>query len=86
MKTLQVLSIGAGAIGTYIGGSLALMGHKVVFVERPQIVQELKSRGLRITKAEGGVQKGERPSSHHILPEDVKFVSSVEVCSRTQHL
>lgn len=35
MKPLNVLSIGAGAIGTYIGGSLALAGNQVVFLERP---------------------------------------------------
>ena len=39
---LKVLSIGAGAIGTYIGGSLALQGHKVVFVERPTVAETFK--------------------------------------------
>lgn len=34
-QKLRVLSIGAGAIGTYIGGSLALAGNEVVFLERP---------------------------------------------------
>ncbi len=29
---LKILSFGAGAIGTYIGGSLALAGHQLVFV------------------------------------------------------
>ncbi len=84
MKPLRVLSIGAGAIGTYIGGSLALDGHEVVFVERPQVVDQLKSRGMRITKAEGGGQKAEdrrrkaeQPSSFHLHPDDVKFVSSL---------
>lgn len=54
MKPLRVLSIGAGAIGTYIGGSLALQGHELVFVERPQVADELKSRGLRLTLGEQG--------------------------------
>jgi len=49
MKPLRVLSIGAGAIGTYIGGSLAIKGHQVVFVERPAVAEELASRGLRLT-------------------------------------
>jgi len=48
MKPLRILSIGAGAIGTYIGGSLALDGHEVVFVERPQVAADLGSRGLRL--------------------------------------
>jgi len=46
--TLKVLVFGAGAIGTYIGGSLALAGQQVVFVERPKVVEELRQRGLRL--------------------------------------
>ena len=45
---LKILSFGAGAIGTYIGGSLALAGHSLVFVERPEMVGELRERGLRL--------------------------------------
>jgi 2-dehydropantoate 2-reductase len=58
-EPLRFLSIGAGAIGTYIGGSLALKGHQVVFVERPEVAEELRSRGLRLEIAGTG---------HH-LPE-----------------
>jgi 2-dehydropantoate 2-reductase len=45
---LRFLVLGAGAIGTYIGGSLALAGQKVVFVERPALVGTLRSNGLRL--------------------------------------
>ena len=45
---LKVLVFGAGAIGTYFGGSLALAGQQVVFVEQPRIVEELRQRGLRL--------------------------------------
>ncbi len=45
---LKILSFGAGAIGTYVGGSLALDGHDVVYVERPQIAETLNKRGLRL--------------------------------------
>jgi 2-dehydropantoate 2-reductase len=74
MNTLRILSIGAGAIGTYIGGSLSLRGHKVVYVEQPQVVQEIKTRGLRIS----GVSQNKKPYAHHILPEKLVFVSSVK--------
>jgi 2-dehydropantoate 2-reductase len=47
-EPLRLLSIGAGAIGTYIGGSLALGGHQVVFVERPDVAEQLRSRGLKL--------------------------------------
>jgi 2-dehydropantoate 2-reductase len=48
MEKLHILSFGAGAIGTYIGGSLALQGHRVVFLERPEVAALLRQRGLRL--------------------------------------
>ena len=53
MTQLRVLTLGAGAIGTYIGGRLALTGHEVVFVERPQVADKIKSRGLRLRLEDG---------------------------------
>lgn len=47
-RQMEILVIGAGAIGTYVGGSLALRGHRVVFVERPEIAAELREHGLRL--------------------------------------
>jgi len=45
---LNILVFGAGAIGTYIGGSLALAGHRIVFSEQPSVADELRQRGLRL--------------------------------------
>jgi 2-dehydropantoate 2-reductase len=45
---LRVLVFGAGAIGTYIGGSLALDGHDVVFLEQASVAEQLRQRGLRL--------------------------------------
>jgi 2-dehydropantoate 2-reductase len=45
---LRFLIFGAGAIGTYIGTSLILSGQKVVFVERPALVDTLRGKGLRL--------------------------------------
>ena len=47
-NALSFLVFGAGAIGTYIGGSLALGGHRVTFIEQPQVVEELLRRGLHL--------------------------------------
>lgn len=70
---MKILTFGAGAIGTYIGGSLVLAGHQVVFVEQPKVVEELRERGLRldltIDKRRGA--KGAfviRPQSFVIVP------------------
>ena len=39
---------GAGAVGTYVGGSLALHGYPVVFLIRPKTAAELHRTGLRL--------------------------------------
>lgn len=49
---LRILSIGAGAIGTYIGGSLALHGNRVVFLEQAQVSEELRQRGISLQLGE----------------------------------
>lgn len=46
--SMRFLCFGAGAIGTYVGGSLALAGHTLVFVERFEAAAELKSKGLHL--------------------------------------
>ena len=45
---LSILVFGAGAIGGYLGGSLALQGHRVVFLERPHNAPILLERGLHL--------------------------------------
>ena len=45
---LTSLVLRARAIGTYIGRSLVLAGHQVVFVEKPKMVEELRTKGLRL--------------------------------------
>ncbi len=45
---MRFLCFGVGAIGSYIGGSLALAGNDVVFLERPEVAPQIRSRGLRL--------------------------------------
>jgi 2-dehydropantoate 2-reductase len=45
-SSMKILTFGAGAVGTYIGGSLALAAHQVVFIEQPKVVEFLRDRGL----------------------------------------
>lgn len=47
-ERMNFLVFGAGAIGTYIGGSLARMGHRVIFLEQSKVSAELQKRGLRV--------------------------------------
>ncbi len=73
---LNVLSFGAGAIGTYVGGSLALAGHQVVFVEQPKVVEELRERGLRLDLTLDGRRKTKEAS--RIEPASFRIVSTLE--------
>ncbi|MER8901934.1 2-dehydropantoate 2-reductase [Mesorhizobium sp. M0772] len=50
-KTIVIA--GAGSIGCYVGGCLALAGRKVVFLARPGIATALLGGGLRITDLDG---------------------------------
>ncbi len=45
---VDVLVFGAGAIGFYVGGSLALAGRRVHFVARPGVVALMQAEGLRV--------------------------------------
>ena len=73
---LKILSFGAGAIGTYIGGSLALAGHEVVFVERPNIAETLSTRGLRLDLS---LDARRETSTAHLIPaSDLVFADLLE--------
>jgi len=48
LPPLRALIFGAGALGTYIGVSLALHGHFVAFVERPKTAQFIRQHGLHL--------------------------------------
>ncbi len=51
---MKFLFFGAGAIGSYIGGSLLLQGHSVTFLERPEAVAKLRERGLQLDLRRAG--------------------------------
>jgi 2-dehydropantoate 2-reductase len=48
---MRFLFFGAGAIGTYIGGSLAPAGNEIAFVERPEIAERLRREGITLSIA-----------------------------------
>jgi 2-dehydropantoate 2-reductase len=49
LTKMRFLCFGAGAVGSYIGGSLALAGQDVVFLERPEQAEQLRQRGIHLT-------------------------------------
>ncbi|NMB53403.1 MAG: 2-dehydropantoate 2-reductase [Leptolinea sp.] len=64
---MRILVFGAGAIGTYIGGSLALAGEDVAFLERKEVADQLSMSGLHL-----GLPNGE----HSIARP--RFFSSID--------
>jgi 2-dehydropantoate 2-reductase len=75
LQPLTILSFGAGAIGTYIGGSLALAGHQVVFVEQPAVIADLQTRGLKLDLS---VDKRRGEKSNFEIRDSVSFVGSLD--------
>src|SRR5512141_666146 len=73
MANLKILSFGAGAIGKYIGGSLALAGEQLVFLEQPAVAQELRSRGMRLDLSLDDRRKLKEAS---VLPSGVFVVAA----------
>jgi 2-dehydropantoate 2-reductase len=66
--SMTFLCLGAGAIGTYIGGSLAANGHKVVFLEQPGIVSAIRESGLTIN-SNAGIIRVNKPQVVSSIPE-----------------
>ena len=77
---LKLLSFGAGAIGTYIGGSLALAGHQVVFVEQPKVVEDLRQRGMRLDLTLD--ERRKMKEATHLDPSAFVIVTSLEEALR----
>ena len=50
---MRFLFLGAGAIGTYVGGSLASAGHDVAFIEQPLPAAEIARHGLVVESVSG---------------------------------
>jgi ketopantoate reductase len=45
---MRIVVIGAGAIGGFVGGKLAVSGQDVTFVDRQPFVEAVRANGLRI--------------------------------------
>jgi 2-dehydropantoate 2-reductase len=68
---LRFLVFGVGAIGTYIGGSLVLAGQDVVFIERPQVANAVRAKGLHL-EIEHRAHHVESPAIVHSVEAAVK--------------
>jgi 2-dehydropantoate 2-reductase len=66
---VDVLVMGAGTIGCFIGGSLAAAGVRVAFVGRPRVLGSLSSRGITLTDLDG--------ISKHVAPGMIQLAEAV---------
>jgi len=73
---MKVLVFGAGAIGAYVGGSLALAGSQLVFLERAAKINELRERGLRLDLTLD--ERRKTKDAFRVDSSSAVFVSSME--------
>lgn len=66
---VDVLVMGAGTIGCFIGGSLAAAGVRVALVGRPRVLGALASRGITLTDLDG--------ASRHVSPDMIQLAEAV---------
>ncbi len=69
---LKILVLGAGAIGTYIGGSLASHNNLVWFFDRPKSVDRLRRNGIKIIHSDNTQDFIEKPLVSADLNEILK--------------
>lgn len=74
---MKFLFLGAGAIGTYVGGSLAAAGHQVSFTEQPATAATIASQGLQLTR--GGAPQSIRDFSIFSSPADALAANEYDV-------
>ncbi len=75
---MRIAVMGAGAVGCFLGGKLALAGEDVVFIARGERLQALRKEGLRIV--EGGTQVHVQPTQAVGDAEDAGQVDAVLLC------
>lgn len=54
---MKVLIVGSGAIGGLVGARLALAGHEVMFLDKPEVIAALEARGLTLINRDGSVKR-----------------------------
>jgi 2-dehydropantoate 2-reductase len=69
---LRFLIFGTGAIGTYIGGSLALRGQHVIFLDRPETKASITVNGMRLN-INGEIFEIREPALVDSLQEALEF-------------
>lgn len=72
---MNFIVLGAGAIGCYVGGRLALSGQHVTLVGRPRVIDALVASGLTVSDLDG--------FSGHITPNTLRLATSLRDIAMT---
>src|ERR1700733_2522182 len=75
---MQILIVGAGAVGGYFGGRLAQAGRDVTFLVRPRRAEQINANGLQIRSPYHGdftVRPKTITAAQIGSPYDIVFVS-----------
>ena len=66
---MNLIILGAGAIGCYVGGRLAAAGQQVTLVGRPRVIEPLACGGLSVSDLEG--------FKAHVAPDQLRLAPSL---------
>lgn len=77
-RAMRIAVVGAGAVGAYFGGRLAVAGNEVHLLARGEHLDALRQRGLQVRSPLGGIDHLRVPATddpHGIGPVDVVLVT-----------
>ena len=81
---MNILVLGAGALGAYLGGRLLEAGQNVSFFVREKRAAQLTKEGLKISSPEGNFES--RNVTIYTAPEQVKNIDLVILAVKGYHL
>lgn len=81
---MNILVVGAGAVGGYFGGRLAEQGEQVTFLVRPKRYEQLQKTGLQITSPHGDITITPQLVTRDMRPDHVFDV--VLLSTKAYHL
>jgi 2-dehydropantoate 2-reductase len=81
---LNIVIIGAGALGSYFGGRLQQAGQDVQYLVRKNRAKQLKENGISITSPHGNYQFNELHITENV--NDIEKVDLVILAVKGQHL
>ncbi|WP_328103266.1 ketopantoate reductase family protein [Peribacillus simplex] len=84
MYTLNIVIIGAGALGSYFGGRLQQAGQDVQYLVRKNRAKQLKENGISITSPHGNYQFNDLHITEKV--SDIEKVDLVILAVKGQHL